>query len=70
MASGKIDAFWLYGRDAANLIGGALVAAEAGALVTDAEGAPWHANSASFVAAAPALHGKLIELLRTGRTDS
>ena len=70
VASGKIDAFWEYGRDAANLIGGALVAAEAGALVTDAEGAPWHVNSPSFVAAAPALHGKLIDLLRTGRSDS
>jgi myo-inositol-1(or 4)-monophosphatase len=63
VASGRIDAFWQYGRDASNLLAGALVATEAGALVTDAGGSPWRAGSESFVAAPPALHAKLIKLL-------
>jgi myo-inositol-1(or 4)-monophosphatase len=64
VAAGRIDAFWEYGRDAANLLGGALVAAEAGAVVTDTLGRPWHAWSTSFLAAAPGLHGTLVDLLR------
>ncbi|MET8952981.1 inositol monophosphatase family protein [Streptomyces sp. NPDC004129] len=35
-AAGHLDAFWEFGRDDANLLPGALVACEAGALVTDA----------------------------------
>ena len=63
VAAGRLDAFWEYGRDATNLIAGALVASEAGAVVTDTEGRPWHPGATSFVAAPAALHTKLIELL-------
>ncbi|MFH8408586.1 inositol monophosphatase family protein [Streptomyces sp. NPDC018019] len=62
-AAGRLDAFWEYGRDDANLLPGALVAREAGAVVTDAEGRPWRAGATGFVVAPRALHGALLSLL-------
>jgi myo-inositol-1(or 4)-monophosphatase len=63
VASGRLDAFWQYGRDPGNLLAAALVASEAGAVVTDTHGGAWHPGSTGFLAAAPALHGALVELL-------
>jgi myo-inositol-1(or 4)-monophosphatase len=65
VASGRLDAFWEYGRDDTNLIAAALVAREAGAVVTDTEGRPWQPGATSFLAAPAALHAKLIDLLAT-----
>lgn len=48
-AAGRFDAFWQFGSDAANLLRGALVAREVGALVTDADGRPWTTRSNSFL---------------------
>ncbi|POX43347.1 inositol monophosphatase family protein [Streptomyces sp. Ru72] len=61
--AGRLDAFWQFGRDAANLLPGALVAREAGALVTDADGRPWTAESDSFLVAPEGLHERLVEML-------
>lgn len=63
-AAGRLDAFWQFGRDAANLLPGALVAREVGALVTDADGRPWTARSDSFLTAPVGLHARLVETLR------
>jgi myo-inositol-1(or 4)-monophosphatase len=63
-AAGRLDAFWQLGRDDANLLGGALIAREAGALVTDALGAPWQAGAESILVAPTTLHARLLELLR------
>ncbi|MFJ5533109.1 inositol monophosphatase family protein [Streptomyces sp. NPDC093261] len=63
-AAGRLDAFWEFGRDDANLLPGALVAREAGALVTDAEGRPWSAGCDSFLAAPAGLHRHLVQALR------
>ncbi|MEU7059228.1 inositol monophosphatase [Streptomyces sp. NPDC046197] len=62
-AAGRLDAFWQFGRDDANLLPGALVAREAGVVVTDAEGRPWTAGAGSFLAAPAGLHGHLLKLL-------
>ncbi|AEW99073.1 inositol monophosphatase family protein [Streptantibioticus cattleyicolor] len=62
-AAGRLDAFWLHGHDAANLLPGALVAREAGALVTDLTGHPWHPGAAGFLTAPPTVHGGLLPLL-------
>lgn len=62
-AAGRIDAFWEYGADDANLLGGSLVATEAGLEVTDHDGNPWTAGAGSFLAAPAALHGPLLGLL-------
>lgn len=56
VAAGRLDVFWQYGRDATNLVGAALIAREAGAVVTTADGAPWTPASPSFLAATPTLH--------------
>ncbi|RSO12723.1 inositol monophosphatase [Streptomyces sp. WAC 06783] len=63
-AAGRLDAFWEYGRDDANLLPGALVAREAGAVVTDTEGRPWRAGATGFLVAPRALHGELLQLLK------
>lgn len=63
VASGRIDAFWEYGQDAGNLLGAHLIAREAGAVVTEADGHPWHPASTSFLAAPAHLHTQLHALL-------
>lgn len=62
-AAGRVDAFWEYGRDETNLLPGALIAREAGALVTNLEGKPWQVGDTSFLAAPAGLHGQLLEVL-------
>ncbi|MEU7788368.1 inositol monophosphatase [Amycolatopsis sp. NPDC049159] len=64
VAAGRLDLFWQYGRDATNLAGAALVAREAGAVVTTADGAPWTPSAGSFLAAAPGLHAAAAKILR------
>jgi myo-inositol-1(or 4)-monophosphatase len=62
VACGRIDVFYERGLNAWDVAAGGLVAAEAGALVTDLEGLPsW---SGMIVAAPPPLHEPLLELLR------
>jgi myo-inositol-1(or 4)-monophosphatase len=63
VGSGHLGLFWEYGSDAGNLLPGALIAAEAGALVTDAAGRPWTPDSDSFLAAAPGLHPEVVAAL-------
>ncbi|WP_189918240.1 inositol monophosphatase family protein [Kitasatospora xanthocidica] len=65
VGSGHLALFWEYGRDAGNLLPGALIASEAGAAVTDAAGAAWTAGSDSFLTAAPGLHARALEVLGT-----
>ncbi|MEV6469686.1 inositol monophosphatase family protein [Kitasatospora sp. NPDC051702] len=67
VGSGHLALFWEYGRDAGNLLPGALIASEAGATVTDAAGAAWTAGSDSFLAAAPGLHADALGVLRVVR---
>lgn len=64
VGSGHLTAFWQYGADPANLLPGALLAAEAGAVVSDVRGAPWTPAAPSFLAAAPGVHAELVGLLR------
>ncbi|MFF4338392.1 inositol monophosphatase family protein [Kitasatospora sp. NPDC001540] len=64
VGSGHLTAFWQYGADPANLLPGALLAAEAGARVSDAQGAPWTPAATSFLAAAPGVHAELVAVLR------
>ncbi|GAA1286822.1 hypothetical protein Psi02_53360 [Planotetraspora silvatica] len=63
VAAGRIDALWQYGRDGGNLLAPSLVAREAGVVVTDVAGEPWRPDSDSFLAAPPALHARLLDLL-------
>ncbi|WP_380284949.1 inositol monophosphatase family protein [Kitasatospora purpeofusca] len=63
VGSGHLGLFWEFGPDAPNLLPGALIAAEAGATVTDAAGAPWTPAADGFLAAAPGLHARALPLL-------
>jgi myo-inositol-1(or 4)-monophosphatase len=63
VASGRMDVFFEFGRDAVNLLAASLLVTEAGGMVTDAAGAPWVASSESFVAAPADLHHQIISLL-------
>ncbi|WP_212763788.1 inositol monophosphatase family protein [Streptomyces sp. I05A-00742] len=63
VAAGRLDAFWEYGRDDANLLAGALIAREAGAVVTDMAGRPWRAGAEGFLVSSGALHGELLRVL-------
>ena len=62
VACGRVDAYYEEHLNAWDAAAGALIAAEAGALVTDfAGGAP---DPTNLVAAAPGVHGALLDLLR------
>lgn len=63
VAGGRLDAFWMFGRDPGNLLGATLIAREAGLPVTDAAGKRWEPRSGSFAVACPALREELLGLL-------
>jgi len=60
VAGGRLDGFWEFGVDDGNLLGAALIAREAGAVVTDRHGRPWAAGADSIVVAPPQLHAALL----------
>lgn len=63
VAAGRLDAFWEFGEDLYNWLAGALLIREAGGFVTDARGGAFGWNTASLLAAAPALHSPLKAVL-------
>lgn len=64
VACGRLDAFWEFGDDGFNCIGGALLVQEAGGQVTQADGAPYTLWSGSIAAAPPAAHASMLVRLR------
>jgi myo-inositol-1(or 4)-monophosphatase len=67
VAAGQIDAFWQYSDVRSGLLAGALLVAEAGGMVTDTRGRPWSLASEDILAATPALHHDLVNVLATAR---
>ncbi|KOT66235.1 MULTISPECIES: inositol monophosphatase family protein [Streptomyces] len=63
VAAGRIDAFWQFAGARADLLPGALLVAEAGGRISDAEGRPWTPQSESFLAAAPGVHAEAVTTL-------
>ncbi|MFF4981317.1 inositol monophosphatase family protein [Streptomyces sp. NPDC001046] len=63
VAAGRIDAFWQFAGARADLLPGALLVAEAGGRISDAEGRPWTPRSDSFLAAAPGVHAEAVTTL-------
>jgi myo-inositol-1(or 4)-monophosphatase len=61
VACGRVDAYYERGLNHWDLAAGELIAREAGAVVSSIEGGP--AQAGSVLAAPPALHGPLLELL-------
>ncbi|RSO51152.1 3'(2'),5'-bisphosphate nucleotidase CysQ [Streptomyces sp. WAC 06725] len=63
VAAGRIDAFWQFAGARVDLLPGALLVAEAGGRISDAEGRPWTPLSESFLAAAPGVHTEAVTTL-------
>jgi myo-inositol-1(or 4)-monophosphatase len=65
VAAGRVSGYVLFWTSAIHAGAGSLLAAEAGATVSDIDGRPWTIESDSIVASAtPALHRDLLELAR------
>jgi myo-inositol-1(or 4)-monophosphatase len=64
LAAGQYDVFWQYEPDLPGSAAGALLAGEAGAIVTDLTGAPWDVNASDILVAAPGLHAAALEVLK------
>lgn len=64
VADGRLDASVTLGNKPWDTVAGVLIAREAGAAVTDADGQPHDLNSAATIAAAPALISQLIPLIQ------
>lgn len=56
LAAGRLDIFWQHSQVRSGLAAGALLAIEAGAVVTDIDGNPWSFESRDLLAAAPGIH--------------
>ncbi len=66
LASGRLAAHVVESINPWDMCAGALIAEEAGAIVSDFQGQPWRYDSSQLVcAASPAIHAKLLELLTT-----
>lgn len=59
VASGRLDAFWEYGEDTFNCLGGALLVTEARGLATDLSGRPYGVASNSIMAAPAQVNASL-----------
>lgn len=70
VAAGRADGFWELALKPWDTAAGALVATEAGALVTDFEGRPWTPATADHLVAGPRLHALLLEFIREAEADS
>jgi myo-inositol-1(or 4)-monophosphatase len=65
VAAGRVAAYVLFWTSAIHVAAGSLLAAEAGAVVSDIDGRPWTIRSDSIVASAtPALHDDLLALVQ------
>ena len=64
VACGRMDGFWELRLKAYDIAAGALIAAEAGAVITKLDGSPDYLSSpVSIVAAVPGVHAEMLELL-------
>jgi myo-inositol-1(or 4)-monophosphatase len=68
IACGRFDGYWETSLKSWDLAAGALIAQEAGALVTDLDGSPDYLSPPhSILAANPVLHPQLLRMLGGGR---
>jgi len=64
LAAGALDGFWEFDLGAWDLAAGTVLAEEAGARVTDFQGAPLNLSAGQVVAANPAIHRAMLAVLR------
>jgi myo-inositol-1(or 4)-monophosphatase len=63
VAGSRADGFWEYYLKPWDVSAGVVILREAGALVTDADGAPWTAHSESICCANPTLHAEMLSVI-------
>ena len=63
VAAGRADGFWEFALRPWDTAAGALIAAEAGARVTDFAGRPWTPDTADTLVANPVLHGVMLDAI-------
>ncbi len=63
VAAGRADGFWEFGLKAWDMAAGVVICREAGARVTGIDGEPWSPASTGIIAANPALHDKIAEVV-------
>ncbi|GGJ29134.1 inositol monophosphatase family protein [Streptomyces brasiliensis] len=63
VAAGRMDAFWQFSDVRSGLLPGALLVAEAGGTVTDTRGEQWTLSSQDFLASAPGIHTRAVDVL-------
>jgi myo-inositol-1(or 4)-monophosphatase len=66
VASGAADGFWEFELKTWDTAAGALIAAEAGALVSDFTGRPWSIDTTDTLVANPTLHRVMLEAIAAG----
>nr|BAL57486.1 myo-inositol-1(or 4)-monophosphatase [uncultured Chloroflexota bacterium] len=70
VAAGRFDGFWEFSLKPWDVAAGALIAAEAGAIVTNAEGgADYFSPPQSILAATPGIYPAMLEILRSDPSD-
>jgi myo-inositol-1(or 4)-monophosphatase len=62
-AAGRMEGFFSWVNDAWDVSAGAVIAQEAGVLITEWDGKHWAVGSGSILAAKPYLHGDLVAIL-------
>jgi myo-inositol-1(or 4)-monophosphatase len=70
VASGAADGFWEFELKTWDTAAGALIAMEAGAVVTDFCGRPWSVDTRDTLVANPALHAVMLEAIATALTEA
>lgn len=70
VARGRLDVFWEIELERWDMAAGALVAREAGALTTCLQGKQMRGAATEVLAAAPALHALMLEILREARSKT
>lgn len=63
VAMGRADGFWEFGLKPWDMAAGVLLCQESGAHVTDISGAPWTPAATGVVAANPALHPLMLDVI-------
>jgi myo-inositol-1(or 4)-monophosphatase len=66
VAAGEADGFWEFALKTWDTAAGAIIAMEAGALVTDFAGHPWSVDTTDTLVANPTLHAHMLEAIAAG----